>query len=346
MNTAGCLEDGAYQALCDFLGVERTGRAFRRAWNVRFYNEKILESLRVDFRRVWMREPVRWQPATVDEHTEADEWGMLVKRVGGAAWFVNEPLAGITIHDLDTYCWPDPADPGRIDGLAREARLLYEKSPYAVSVRQATPGIFELAQRLRGPAQFLMDLAADRQFALALVAKVNEIRIEFLRLCLKEVGPFVHMVEYADDFGSQNGPLISPGTYAEVFLPAYQAQNALIKSLAPQARIFMHSDGAVETLIPYFIESGVEVLNPVEPGLPGNDLATLKEKYGSKLVFHGHLNAKGPMRGSLEDVRAEIDRIREAVSPGGGLILAPTNHLQRDVPPQNILEAYRYAAAT
>ena len=105
----------------------------------------------------------------------------------------------------------------------------------------------------------------------------------------------------------------------------------------------MHSDGAVRTLIPHFIDSGVDVLNPVEPGLPGNDLAELKAEFGDRLVFHGCLNAKGPMRGSLEDVRGEVDRIRAAAGTDGGFILAPTNHFQIDVPPRNIVEAYRYA---
>ena len=187
----------------------------------------MLEKLDVDFRRVWMREPINWQPVAVDEQTEQDEWGMLVKRVGNAAWFVNEPLAEASIEDLDRYAWPDPADPGRIAGLADEAQSLYANTPYAISVRQATPGIFELVQRMRGPANFMMDLAADVEFVKALVNKVNEIRMEFLRRCLNAVGPYVQMVEYADDFGSQAGPLISPKMFAEIFLPAYQAQNAL-----------------------------------------------------------------------------------------------------------------------
>ena len=164
MGTAGCLEDNAYLRSCEHLGVKHPGRAFRRAWNVRFYNEHVLEKLHVDFRRVWMREPVNWQPVAIDEQTERDEWGMLVKRVGNAAWFVNEPLAGASIDDLDRYAWPDPADPGRVAGLADEARSLYEETPYAISVRQATPGIFELAERMRGPANFMMDLAADVEF--------------------------------------------------------------------------------------------------------------------------------------------------------------------------------------
>jgi uroporphyrinogen decarboxylase len=105
----------------------------------------------------------------------------------------------------------------------------------------------------------------------------------------------------------------------------------------------MHSDGAVRTLIPHFIESGVDVLNPVEPGLPGNELADLKAEFGAQLVFHGCLNAKGPLRGSLEDVRGEVERIRSAAGTGGGFILAPTNHFQSDVPPWNIVEAYRCA---
>ena len=55
--------------------------------------------------------------------------------------------------------------------------------------------------------------------------------MEFLHHCLNAVGPYVQMVEYADDFGSQAGPLISPKMFADIFLPAYQAQNALIKQL-------------------------------------------------------------------------------------------------------------------
>ena len=49
------------------------------------------------------------------------------------------------------------------------------------------------------------------------------------------------------------------------------------------------------------------------------------------------------MRGTLDDVRTEIDRICSGPGAGGGLILGPTNHFQIDVPPANIVEAYRYA---
>ena len=52
---------------------------------------------------------------------------------------------------------------------------------------------------------------------------------------------------------------------------------------------------------------------------------------------------KAPCADRSDDVRAEVDRIRRAADAGGGFIMSPTNHLQIDVPPQNIVEAYRYA---
>ena len=42
-------------------------------------------------------------------------------------------------------------------------------------------------------------------------------------------------------------------------------------------------------------------------------------------------------------LRAEVRRIVDAMAEGGGYILAPTNHLQPDVPVENIVEVYRYA---
>ncbi len=96
-------------------------------------------------------------------------------------------------------------------------------------------------------------------------------------------------------------------------------------------------------LIPSLIAIGVEVLNPIEPDAAGNDAATLKQTFGSELVFHGHLDVKRAMRGSLEDVRTEVRRIVDVMAEGGGYILSPTNHLQPDVPIENIIEVYRYA---
>jgi len=49
------------------------------------------------------------------------------------------------------------------------------------------------------------------------------------------------------------------------------------------------------------------------------------------------------MPGSNEDVEAEVMRCIQQLAPGGGFILAPSNHLQADVPPENVVALFEYA---
>ena len=49
------------------------------------------------------------------------------------------------------------------------------------------------------------------------------------------------------------------------------------------------------------------------------------------------------MTGSVQDVEHEVrERIR-TLAPGGGYVLAPSNHLQADVPPENVVALYEAA---
>lgn len=344
MGTAGGMAEGAYVALLNHLGLKGAGREFRRGESVRYYDERVLEALGVDFRRVWLRPPENWSPPPAEEGVAVDEWGMKRVRMGDITPFVNAPLQDASVHDLGAYPWPKPDDPGRVRGLAEEARSLRQRGNWAIAARAPLHGMFDLAQRLRGVEQFLVDLLLDRRFAVGLVGRIKDVQLGFYNQLLDAVGPFVDMVETSDDFGTQAGLLISPALFREVFAPTRRELNELIRSKAPQARIFFHSDGAISKIIPDLIDIGVEVLNPVEPDVPGNDPCELKALFGSQLTFHGHLDVKGALGGSKEDVRAEVRRAIDGLSPGGGYILAPTNHLQQDVPPANLIETYRYAA--
>jgi uroporphyrinogen decarboxylase len=80
----------------------------------------------------------------------------------------------------------------------------------------------------------------------------------------------------------------------------------------------------------------------VEP-LPVWDLAEVKQSYGSRLAFMGGIDIRQALQGDRAKVEVEVKtRLRE-LGPGGGYILAPANHLQKDIPPQNLFALYELA---
>jgi uroporphyrinogen decarboxylase len=115
-----------------------------------------------------------------------------------------------------------------------------------------------------------------------------------------------------------------------------------VKDYNPAIKVMLHSDGMIQKLLPDLIEIGVDLVHPLEP-LPAMDLAGIKQNFGDKLCFLGGIDISHAMPGSLDDVVAEAKLRISQLAPGGGYILAPSNHLQEDIPPENV--AGLYAAA-
>ena len=98
------------------------------------------------------------------------------------------PLAGaITLSDVKAYPWPDGRDVARVAGLAEEGRGVVEggHAPVLVGV---TAGVVEQAARVRGPADFFCDLAADPELACAIMDAVLEVKLGCWEAALTAVG--------------------------------------------------------------------------------------------------------------------------------------------------------------
>ena len=57
----------------------------------------------------------------------------------------------------------------------------------------------------------------------------------------------------------------------------------------------------------------------------------------------GGIDISHAMPGSRAAVIAEASERIAQLAPGGGYILAPANHLQADVPPENVVTLYQAA---
>jgi uroporphyrinogen decarboxylase len=104
------------------------------------------------------------------------------------------------------------------------------------------------------------------------------------------------------------------------------------------AKIYLHSCGAVSELIPDWIENGLDILESLQPLAKGMDAKTLKDRYGGKIIFWGGLDVQRIMPfGNPDEVRAEVKRIIQTFAPGGGYIFSPAHAIQNDVSIENWL---------
>ena len=118
-----------------------------------------------------------------------------------------------------------------------------------------------------------------------------------------------------------------------------------MKSIAPQARIFLHSCGSVRRLIPDLIEAGVEILNPVQTGARHMEPERLKREFGADITFWGGGcdTQKILPLGTPAEVREDVKRRMEIFMKGGGFVWAPIHNIMADIPPQNIEAAMEAA---
>ncbi|MGE5529519.1 MAG: uroporphyrinogen decarboxylase family protein [Patescibacteria group bacterium] len=345
--TAGNLQDEVYFKLLDYLGIQGKAIPYRSGTTSNYYDERVLDALGIDFRRIWLNPPAKKsRPAAgAGDGISVNEWGIPIERKGAYAGIASHPMRDFTVHDLDYWEWPDPADPARYAGVAERARALDADGEYAISLRPPmSGGALEYGSWLRGFEQFLVDCLIAREFAWKLCEKIVQVQMGFYEATLKLAGPYLDMVEMASDYGTQRGLLISAEVYRAVFKPFDMQIISLIHRLAPRAKVLFHSCGAIRELIPDLLEAGVDVLNPLQPLAAGMDSAELKREFGHRVIFHGAIDEQEALVGSVRDVESEVRLRVGTLGAGGGYILAPANHICPDVPPENVVAMYRTAA--
>jgi uroporphyrinogen decarboxylase len=309
-------------------------------------DDDVIERLGVDVRGLFPLNSHNWNIRTRDigEYWEyVDEWGITHHRPKPDGLYfsmVRSPLsaAGTTAADVDAFAWPNTADLQRIAGL-RERALAYRAQDKAVMIKGVLAGVFEMAQRIRGMENLLMDMASDELLACAVLDKMVELKLAFWEMALPQLADVVDVVSEADDYGTQVSQLISPRMFRRLIKPRQAALFKRIKQLAPQAKLFFHSCGNVRPLLPDFIEIGVDILNPVHVRATGMEPAALKRDFGKDIVFWGGgVDTQGVLpNGSPQEVKDDVRRNVDALAPGGGYIFNTVHNIQADVPPQNIV---------
>ena len=341
------LVDDLYLRLVQHLGLGAPAPPFRSGHSISYMDDRLLDRLGTDIRYCW---PGLLPNSPVLPGEEADtfydSYGQVWKRAFPYYYTGRGLLQDATgLNDIERLVhWPDLGDPRWTSGLAERAQTLREHSNYFVAMRMvASHGPFQTACDLRGTENFLMDLTLRPEFARALLDKVTDAIDGLLRLAMQTAGKWFDMIELpGDDYAGNTSPIISPAMFRQFIKPCLVRLILTIKEHNPNTYIMLHSDGAIARLIPDFIDLGIDILHPLEP-LPATDLLAVKAEYGDKITFLGGIDITHAMTGTQTDVIREVNRRITQLGPGGGYILAPSNHLQADVPPENVVTLFETA---
>jgi uroporphyrinogen decarboxylase len=187
--------------------------------------------------------------------------------------------------------------------------------------------------------EFLMDLAVQPEIPMYIMERLTEIHVENLERALGAAGDEIDMVYFYDDVATGRSLMISPSMYREMVRPCHARIVAVAKKF--HKPVMYHCDGAVGSLIPDLIELGIDLLNPIQPDSPGMECQRLKREFGDRIGFHGGIDIiKTLPRGSVEDVRADVQERVRVLGENGGYVMCSSHHIQSDTPIENILAMY------
>jgi len=88
-----------------------------------------------------------------------------------------------------------------------------------------------------------------------------------------------------------------------------------------------------------FIESGFDIINPVQWTADGMEPKLLKDRYGKQITFWGGgVNTQATLPfGKPEQVREEVLRSCEVFAPGGGFVFNTIHNIQAGTPVINVV---------
>ena len=119
---------------------------------------------------------------------------------------------------------------------------------------------------------------------------------------------------FSEDMAYKGKAMISPAMARQFCKPSWDRWTSIVcKAGAPLVDV--DSDGYVGELIPIWIESGINVCNPMEVAA-GNDIAEYRRLFGNKMAFRGGVDKRAMAKGG-EVIRAELKRIEPVVRSGG-----------------------------
>ena len=220
----------------------------------------------------------------------------------------------------------DPSDMARYPADWRESVAGWNERDHVLILgRNCCTGFYGVARAWMGTENLCLAIHDDP----ALCAEMFEFIADFV---IEVTTPIVEAVEFDyfnffEDMAFKSGPLMSPRSFRELVFPHYRRAIDHLKRHGVRY-VSLDSDGNTETLIPQFLEMGVDVHWPFERAAD-MDPVRIKAEYGRDLRIWGGIDKREIARGP-----DAIDRALLELAPlidGGGFIPALDHTFPPDI---------------
>jgi len=191
---------------------------------------------------------------------------------------------------------------------------------------------------IRDITEWYVSTVMRQDYIHAVFDRQSEIAIANLEKIFARVGNMPDAVFICGtDFGTQDSQFCSTDTYETLYAPYYKKVNNWIHENT-EWKTFKHSCGAVLPFMDHFIDSGFDIINPVQCSAAGMDPQNLKNSFGEKLVFWGGGvdTQKTLPFGTPEEVKKEVRERLEIFSENGGYVFDAIHNVQAKTPIENM----------
>jgi hypothetical protein len=270
----------------------------------------------------------------------------------------QEPIDDATLKPEDNLEEFRPIADAELQHFASEADRLFRDTDKAILANFGGTAFGDIAlvpapflkqpKGIRDVAEWYMSTLSRFDYVYEVFRRQCEIAQGNLARIYDAVGDRVSVVFVTGtDFGTQNGPFISPKAYCRLFKPFHQQINGWIHEHTSW-KTFIHSCGSVVALLPDIAEAGFDILNPVQCSAAGMDGPCLKERFGGRFTFWGGGvdTQKTLPFGTPEDVRREVRQRIEVFGRGGGFVFNPVHNVQSRTPAANLVAMYEAVRET
>ena len=282
-----------------------------------------------------LRLPIRMAgPASIKPlYASPFEFGETVTDEFGVVWSMNDIDRGSPIGpclagpDLAGYTFPDPTLPCRFEGLADWCAE--NREHYTILW---VGDLWERATFMRGMENILGDLLVNTGFVEELLSAITERILQTMEILFERFE--FDGIAVSDDYGAQESMLISPRAWRRLIKPRLAEIYSLAKDHG--RTVFHHSCGHIFPIIGDMIDIGLDILHPIQP--EALDISRVKREFGGHVTLCGGVPTQDLLpRGTADEVRREVRRLKREMGAGGGYILEPGITLQADIPLENLV---------